>query len=361
MSINKSPILIFAGKTLLAALPILALICWYAVSDPFGVVHNRHSGIPVNHGVTLAVNYGFVSTELFDRYNATMRYDSFIFGSSMSQYYKADYWKCHLPSNARIYHFDASMETIDGIINKINYINSKGTIIKHALIIMEEAMLHRQPQDESILYAQHYATTPKCDYLNFQKLYFNTFRNPAFIKFTLNPEKNKDEMVASHYASTDIQDRNDPINESFYARFDSLIANDPGAFFTPERMKSRTFVALPTAYPNRIGNTQAEKLTRLWRLLEANHCDYMVIIPPRYHRKQVNRCDLFQLQCIFGNDHVFDFSHDSSLCNDLKAYYDNDAHLISAKCKEILDSSYMMREGSLPSPFTKKADIAVNF
>ena len=81
MSINKSPILKFAVRTLAAAIPVLAMICWYAVDDPFGVVHNRKAGIPVNHGLTLAVNYGFVSTEIFRQYNELMHYDSFIFGS----------------------------------------------------------------------------------------------------------------------------------------------------------------------------------------------------------------------------------------------------------------------------------------
>ncbi len=352
MSINKSPILKFAALTLAAAIPVLAMICWYAVSDPFGMVHKRKAGIPVNHGLTLAVNYGFVSTEIFNQYNEQMHYDSFIFGSSMSQYYKAEYWKRHLPAGARVFHYDASMETIDGIINKINYINSKGIRIKHALIIIEEAMLHRAPQDESILYAQHYATTPNCDYLNFQKLYFNAFRNPAFVKFTIAPEKYKDEMVANNYASNDIQDRNDLINESYYARFDSLIAVNPNAFFTPDRMRKRTFAPQPTAYTSQITGPMQEKLINLHQLLAYNHTDYIVIIPPRYHRQQIGEYDLFQLQSIFGNDRVFDFSHDSSLSNDIRAYYDDNAHLISAKCKEILDSSYQMRSATLPSPYT---------
>ncbi len=354
MSINKSPILKFAVRTLAAAIPVLAMICWYAVDDPFGVVHNRKAGIPVNHGLTLAVNYGFVSTEIFRQYNDLMHYDSFIFGSSMSQYYKAEYWKHHLPADARVFHYDASMETIDGIINKINYINSKGINIKHALIIIEEAMLHRTPQDESILYAQHYATTPNCDYLNFQRLYFNAFRNPAFMKFTIAPEKYKDEMVANKYASNDIQDRNNLINESYYGRFDSLIAVNPNEFFTPDRIRRRTFTPQPTAYASQITGTMRDKLIKLRQLLTDNHTDYMVIIPPRYHREQIGEYDLFQLQSIFGNDKVFDFSHDTNLSNDSRAYYDDNAHLISAKCKEILDSSYHMRSTALPSPYTSQ-------
>ena len=350
---TRNPILKFIGRTLLAALPALAMIAWYAIADPFGVVRAYRGHIPESNGITLAINYGYVSTESFNYYRDSMRYDSFIFGSSMSQYYKAEYWKRHLPKDAVVCHYDASMETIDGIINKIRYIHSKGMAVKHALIVIEEAMLHRQPQDNNFLYAQHYATTPGCDYLHFQNLYFNIFRNPAFLKFTINPGKYAPEMVASHYASADLQDRIENINESYYAHFDSLIACSPEKYFTAQRMSRRNYAPLPQPYEPQIKGAMLCKLFKLKELLTANGTDYLIIIPPRYHREQLNSSDLYQLQCLFGNTRVHDFSHDSSLSNDPRSYYDNDAHLISAKCKLLLDSCYEQQESMLESPYTR--------
>lgn len=343
----------FIAKTLLAALPVAAVMAWYAIADPFHVLHRYPGHITSNGDIALTINYGYISTESFDHYNPSKHYDSFIFGSSMSQYYHAACWKAHLPAGASVCHYDASMETIDGIINKIRYINRHGTRVRHALIVIEEAMLHRWPQDGNALYAQHYATTPACDYLRFQSLYFGIFRNPEFIKYTLNPRRYAREMVDKHFATSDIQDRIEDINESYYAHFDSLIAHAPGQYFTPERMARRTFAPMPMPYAPAISGEMAARVRTLAQLLQANGTDYIVIIPPRYHRRPIAESDLFALQCALGNSRVFDFSHDSRLSNDPEAYYDNEAHLTAAKCAQLLDSCYKMREYALESPFAR--------
>lgn len=341
----------FTVKTLLAALPVIALLAWYAIADPFHVLHRYPGHITTNGNIALTINYGYVSTESFDYYNPSMRYDSFIFGSSMSQYYHAACWKAHLPAGASVCHFDASMETLDGIINKIRYVNSRGVRVKRALIVIEESMLHRWPQDGNPLYAQHYATTPACDYLKFQSLYFGIFRNPEFIKYMLWPQRYAGEMVDKHFATSDIQNRIEDINESYYARFDSLIAHSPKQYFIPARMARRTFAPMPIPYAPAIGGEMAARVHTLAQLLRANGTDYIVIIPPRYHRRPIAESDLYALQCELGNSSVFDFSHDSRLSNDAEAYYDNEAHLTAAKCALLLDSCYKMREYALESPY----------
>ena len=165
----------FIMRTLVAALPLLLLVGIYVVRDPFHVVHPVAS---TEHGdsVVAGNNAGVIAVQTYLAHNCERRYDSFIFGSSMSQNYKAAYWQPYIDKNASILHFDASGESLDGIINKMRVLNEHGSTIKNALIIIEEEMLHRPPHENEILYVQHPATSGASRWFHFHTLFFNAFR-----------------------------------------------------------------------------------------------------------------------------------------------------------------------------------------
>ena len=74
----------FIMRTLVAALPLLLLVGIYVVRDPFHVVHPVAS---TEHGdsVVAGNNAGVIAVQTYLAHNCERRYDSFIFGSSMSQ------------------------------------------------------------------------------------------------------------------------------------------------------------------------------------------------------------------------------------------------------------------------------------
>lgn len=341
----------FVLLSLLALLPAILLVGVYVVKDPFGVLtpYDGHS-LATGDTLQLTVNTGYVSNEAFKFFEPTHHYDSFIFGSSLSGYYRIHDWKRYLPGGASAFHFNASRETLQGILNKLNFLSRNGVTIRHALIVMEDEMLKRQPLDGDILYVQHPSTAKNVSWWKFHQLYFNAFRHPELVAYTLFHTAITAQLVLDKgYATTDIPDRIEELNEGYYGRADSIIATDPSAFFTPDHLARYSQPMRLMPCPDKI-TPQVEGLLRdIASVLKNQYTDYQIIIPPHYAWEAMSSHDLFKLEQIFGMERVHDYSHDATMSSDLHYYYD-DGHLISRQCARLMDSAYH-HAASLPSVF----------
>lgn len=328
----------FVLRTMLAALPVLLFIVTYIVLDPFRVIH-RYNDLSENDSIRLGCNAAFVSITSLERNLAAGRhYDSFIFGSSMSQAFKAQYWQPHLAHDASIFHLDASEETIQGIVDKIHYLHKHHIKIKNALIVMEELSLHRTPNDHNFLFTRVPSTTSDVTWLQFQLQFFNIFKHPDFVCYSIYPSKWQDKMLTKHYITRNITTHIDSINENIYAGIDSIIAIDPDLYYTPEQMKLNSFLILPDAHSPGINATIEHSLQELAQLLKNDGTDYHFIIPPRYNRDPLTSWDLATLQLHLGVNRVHDMTQ-HPLSKNSHSYYDSAGHLISARCKTILDDA----------------------
>lgn len=341
----------FVLLSLLALLPVLLLVGVYVIKDPFGVLTPYNGKVPATvDTVQLTVNTGYLSVEAFRHFESSRHFDSFIFGSSLSGYYRIQDWATHLPNGASAFHFNASRETLHGILNKLNYLKRNGVTVKNALIVMEDEMLKRMPLDGDILYVQHPQTTPNVSWWKFHQLYFNAFRHPELAAYTICPTDATTRLVLEKgYATTDIPDRIEALNESYYGRIDSIIAVNPDAFFTPEHMARYSQPMRLMPCPDKV-TAQVEALLKdIAAALASQGTDYQIIIPPHYAWEAISSHDLFKLEQIFGMDRVHDFSHDATMGTDLHYYYD-DGHLTARQCARLMDSAYR-HAVSLPSIF----------
>lgn len=343
----KDSIKKFTLLTLLALMPVAIYIAIYAVRDPFHVVHPVGKDIAGVDSVMAGNNAGVTSIETYLLHNKERQFDSFIFGSSMSQNYKASDWKQHLDSTASILHFDASSETLTGIINKMRFLEAHGTTIKNALIVIESVMLAKKTKENDILYIQHPATSGVQNWLHFHYLFFNAFKQlgPSTI-IKSNVSIASEELVDGH-ASVRIE----PINEKYYRYIDSLIAHNPDKFFTPERLKSRTHSLEPQAEGYALNNDIHQQLLTIKHILDENNTNYIVLIPPCNARPHMHQLDLWELKTIFGEDKVHDFSATPGYTLNERLYYDRSGHLISAECKKLLDSAYRAKPMPLHNPY----------
>ena len=341
----------FVLRSLVALLPVLLLVALYVIKDPFRVLRPGDGAATPVDTVALTVNTGYQSVETFKRHNAELHYDSFIFGSSLSGYYRVGDWKKHLPEGASPIHFNASRETLQGILNKLHFLASRGVHVAHALIVMEDEMLQRKPLDSDVLYVQHPQTTPKVSWWEFHQLYFNAFRHPELVAFTLWPSQATARLVLERgYATTDIPDRIEPVNESYYAWADSLISVDAGAFYTSAHLAKYSHPLRKQPCTDKVTPAVEDLLRQIARALKEQGTDYQIIIPPHYATEAISSADLFALESIFGNERVHDYSHDPVMGGDLHYYYD-DGHLIASVCAQLMDSAYAAV--TLPSPYLR--------
>lgn len=339
----------FVLLTLLALAPVLLLVAFYLVRDPFHVV-KPYKGQVYHPGDTIAltINWGHVTVESFKYFDPQGHFDSFIFGSSLSGYYRIKDWAPHLPAGSRPFHFNASRETLYGIVNKLRWLSSRGVAIKHALIIMEDEMLMRRPLDSDVLFVQHPSTAREVSWWKFHQLYFNAYRRPELVAYLLCPGPMTQRVLDEGYATTDITDRIESINEGYYRWADSVIAVNPGAFYTPEHMAHYRLPLKELPCQPKVTASVAALLYEMHSILSQQGTDYHIIIPPHYGYEAIDSSDLYKLEMIFGQSRVHDYSHDPVLGSDLHYYYD-DGHLIAQQCARLIDSAYS--EVSLPSPF----------
>lgn len=342
----------FILLSLLAIMPVLVVVAFYIIRDPFHVI-KPYKGRVYNPGdtITLTVNWGYETIESFKYFNPTEHYDSFIFGSSLSGYYLIQDWQPHLPSDAHPFHFNASRETLYGILNKLQFLKSHDVPVKNALIIMEDEMLSRLPMDKDALFVQHPQTASDVSWWQFHQLYFNAYRHPEIIAYLLFPGPMTQTVLDKGYATTDITVRNEVINEGRYALADSLIANDPDAFFTPEHMAQYTLPLKLLPCMPKITPGVESLLTNIAGLLDQLGTDYHIIIPPHYGYEAIASSDLYKMESIFTPQRVHDYSHDPVMGTDLHYYYD-DGHLVSQACALLMDSAY--HAVTLPSPYLKR-------
>ena len=348
---SKKGLTRFVLLSLLALLPVLLLVGVYVIKDPFKVLTSYDGKAPASiDTVQLTVNTGYVSVESFKFFEPERHYDSFIFGSSLSGYYRIQDWTKHLPDGASAFHFNASRETLHGILNKLNFLKKQGVIVKNALIVMEDEMLKRQPLDADVLYVQHPMTAPNVSWWKFHQLYFNAFRHPELVAYTLFPSPVTTQLVLEKgYATTDIPDRIEPYNEGYYRWADSLIATQADAFFTPEHLARYAQPMRLMPCPDKVTPPVEELLTQIAAALTSQDTDYQIIIPPHYAWEAISSYDLYTLEQIFGMERVHDYSHDAAMGTDLHFYYD-DGHLISRQCARLMDSAYY-HAANLPSIF----------
>lgn len=342
----------FVLLSLLALLPVLLLVAFYLVRDPFHVV-KPYKGQVYNPGDTIAltINWGHVTIESYKYFDEQEHFDSFIFGSSLSGYYRIEDWQRHLPAEARPFHFNASRETLYGILNKLNYLKSRGAEVKNALLIIEDEMLMRRPLDEDVLFVQHPQTAPNVSWWQFHQLYFKAFRQPELVAYLLCPGPMTDRVLEKGYATTDITNRIESINEGYYRYADSLIAVNPSAFYTPEHISQYARPLKEMPCEPKITPPVKALLEAIASILHDQGTDYQIIIPPHYGYEAIASSDLYKMELIFGQDRVHDYSHDAKLGSDLHYYYD-EGHLIAQECGRLIDSAY--NAVTLPSPYLKR-------
>ena len=341
----------FVLLSLLALLPALLVVAFYLIKDPFHVVKPYQGKVYDEcDTLSLTINWGHVTIESFKYFDPQEHFDSFIFGSSLSGYYRIQDWRRHLPADARPFHFNATRETLHGILDKLRYLTAHGTHIRHALLIIEDEMLQRRPLDADVLYVRHPQTTGDVSWWKFHQMFFNTYRHPDIIAYLICPEAMTRRVLDKGYATTDITTRIEPLNEGYYRWADSVIAVNPDVYYTPQHIARYRHNMKCMPCPSKITAEVEDLLRGIADVLDQQGADYHIIIPPHYATEAISSSDLYQMEAIFGAARVHDYSHDAAMGSDLHYYYD-DGHLIAQECARLMDSAYQAL--TLPSPYLK--------
>jgi len=312
----------FLKKILVLFSPVFLLIVFYVVSDPFKVIRSYQQYYRSGGPNYVFLNKDYVSTETFIRNYPRYKYDSFIFGNSRSIFYLVEDWRLHINSD-RCFHFDASGESLYGIVRKFEFLRKRGVIIKNALIIMDAQLLSETTNSSGHLFIKHPALSGQSRWA-FQRYFFQAFISKGFfvsyaaLKFS---PRNKPHIDPDVMETRPI-DYDSMKNEITFSYYENMIARNPDEYYRPRINQFKKRDPLPAVSPPMIGNNQRELLMEISEILRRDEADYRLVISPLYDQINLNPSDELYLCELFGRDKVFNFSGINEITKDYTNYYD---------------------------------------
>lgn len=336
----------------------IILLLWIYISvDPYKVVKHYTNYYSTDDTIQIIPNKDHVSTMTFLNNYKEQQYDSFIFGNSRSMVYHKNDWSKHLPKNSNIYHFDASDETLFGILKKLQLIDSLNAKINNALIVLDYTVLPATCKNNE--FAILFSTTPALinneNFWNFHYAFFRTFCQPRFFYSYMYYLLNDDIqpwMKVFFRTSRVVYDNIS--NEELFLEQDNKI--EKGCYYDDEhkRVFFRDDILLSRSMTNiaeqsTINDKSQLMLKQIAQILHKNKTSYKIIVSPLYDQKKMSKRDVCILKEIFGYNKVYDFSGKNLFTEDYHNYYEESHYrpIVAMKIMSIIyntDSLYQCKQ-----------------
>lgn len=310
----------FLIRISLFCVPLLVPVLLYVLIDPYMTVGSNRGKLNVTEEYDIAGNRDFQTTELFLKNQRKEQYNAFILGNSRSFFYRAATWQQYI--DGKIYHFNASSETLFGIERKLRYLQAENIPIKHALIVMDHHALSHTYNSTGHQYMKHPATSGESTMRLYSEM-FKAFFPKATLAYLDLYLTNERKPYMEQYGVREPKWKLDPqTNELTYFVFDQMLAENPDQYYKEKRGIFYEREANPEPYEPAIAERQEKLLQSMKTILDSCGTDYRLVINPLYDQKQLDRGDLRYLQQLFGADRIFDFSGVNPITNNYRNYYE---------------------------------------
>lgn len=326
------PLLKLSARLLLVAMPVVLLGVYYLWVDPFLVLRHYPTYYPT-HRPTIWVNRDVASTETFLRqHRPEQPYDAFILGNSRSIFYQANDWLRHI-GPSRVFHFDASLESLYGISQKIKWLDRRSVRIRHALLVVDFSVLRNVENEPSHLYTKHYAVSGEA-WGAFQLKFLKAFFNLAFLKSYLTTLLNPPLRYWSYEQQS---------NEISYPVPEDSIRRYPQAYYAKRKEVFYQRDTTQSYYAPTIGTQQQTMLRQIKTIFDKYHTDYRIVVSPMYDQLRLDSTDVRALVEVFGASKVFDYSGINRITQSPINYYER-YHYRPHVARQILDEIYSQKK-----------------
>jgi hypothetical protein len=334
----KSQSTFFVKRLLIFLIPLYAVVAFYLITDPFKVIY-KYPYFYTNNGspTVYALNKDYVSVETFLKNDMDYHYNSFIFGSSRSMFYRVADWQKYI-SSKQCFHFDASSETIFGVTRKVMLLDLKGVKIKNAIFVVDNELLSNTLNSKGSVFIKHPLLSGQNSFL-FQFEFFKTFIDCKFLTdYTYYLITHK---INSPFGilNGSIMYCNDATNEISFNNADSLIEINPSKYYAEHVAAFYKRDTLLHTSPMAIQKEQKIMLQEIREILRKDTTQYKIIISPLYDQVKFNPEDKNYLDSIFGKQNVYDFSGINDITENPYNYYEN-SHYLPRIAARILKEIY---------------------
>lgn len=317
--------------------PVVALGALYALLDPFRVVFSYPDYF---REMRVQLNRGYGSVEVFKANDATLRYDSFIFGSSRTLALDTYDWRSYLQPTASPFHFDASGENIYGIRSKVFYLHSRGSRLTNAVLLIDpEPKYWSTAPRTGHLFFPHYELTGQSA-LASHRVFFEAFLNPRFLIRLLGYEVSgtvRPWMTPYIDARTTVFDPR--TNDIWLVSVEDEIARTGEQYWTSRSGVFYVRPEKPEPYHPQITGDIEQNLREVANVFGEHRTELRVIISPLFNQRALAERDVELLRSIFCGSSVFDFSGVNEITSDKHNYYE-ESHFRPFVGRQMLREAY---------------------
>lgn len=297
-------------KILIFISPLIALVVSYFIEDPFAVLYNYDNHWENTVG---AGSQDYFTTERFlNNVEDGNVYDSYIFGSSRSQAFRAVEWAAYLEKDKnKVYHFDASSETLYGIYGKVKLLDELNLPIKNVLLPIDIGMLSLTTNNLGRLSIKHPRISGQSNY-EFQKIFFSGYFEDFFFIEHLYYRITGDVLIKENGKVDNRPMRyNKVTNDIIYDFYDFRIKRDSVAYYKmrEENFKNNIGDSLSMLSKPMIDSTGLRMLKEIQEIFEKKGTNFKIILYPVTSKKVPIKADMYTLRKIFGKENIYDFSH----------------------------------------------------
>jgi hypothetical protein len=335
---TSKPYLRLALKLGLLVTPMLIALVLYVSTDPFRVLR-RHRPL-YQPGYPVSLNRDFVSTELLlDRLREGQRFDVMVFGSSRSLAFRCSDVS-RFAGKARCFHYDASNESLFGVLGKARLLRRKDAMPSDALLVVDHALLEQSRNPAPHLFIAHPAVSGESE-LGFQLTFLKAFLSNLFlVKYAHWRLSGRIAPYMTDALSGLEYEPLEPTNDLVFVAPEAELARGENAYYAKRRevFYDRAAQAGVPHRPALVGDC-ARELSELARLFAEAGTRVRVIVSPLYEQKPLAVEDLAKLRAAFGADAVFDFSGVNVWTASERNYYES-SHYRPHVAQALLGAAY---------------------
>lgn len=334
----KAPVLTLYTKSLVLLIPLLLLMISFVVIDPFCIIHKRSGPYQTSDD--------FISTELYLNNTKHKNYNSFVFGNSKALAFRAENWLPHIKQGL-VFKFAVPGESIFNIYNKVKLVLEKGDSIKHALVIIDNAMLSNFRNTSEFLQGpvyKHHPYTQDENWLTFYGDYFGFYLADGFfaeaISRYLSDSKEPKEILDTKDFTKGSKNYDSLSNEFYLGDLEIEICQLGFRGYFEKHFKTNENTGI-SALRNKVvlNREDAEYLRAIKKMFDSQNADYKIIAGPVWRKEGMPEEICKELRTIFNNETFYDYSKDKRFVYDSTLFYEK-AHYRPIAGARILNEVY---------------------
>jgi len=302
---------------------LIDIIVFYT-QDPFRIIREYHdySRAPIN--------FEYVTMTVLEKNRSSHNYNSFIFGSSRLIGLKASSWKKHLKPSDEVYTMGAYFENIEGVYNKLKYLDASNTPIDNVILLIDPDMTFMPRNFSEISYnaIKHPDVSDNSwifYYGFFLKSYFLPSVNNLIFKYHIYLDAFG--LGSNDEVSGNVRDYDkifDPItNELSVPEVDSFISDPANISFFEDTIRFPKITKENINENPMISEDFEQLLKDINSVFIKHNTKFYLIISPLYGQIKLDNRDMDKLSEIFGQENIYDFSGKNQFTESKYNYFES--------------------------------------